>query len=310
MPFFAIALPIFLFFTLWGVFYSMSYGLVRLVKRDAQKVSVFVISGWLDKWAIAYPRWTGIRPYLPMIFIFIVGGLLAFGTGFVFTELARSFSRTTSQVYLTDEAVNVWFQTERFPSFTLLFVAVTNFGGAIGMATVVVLVGTGLSLRKEYASTLFLVITAAGGGLLNLGLKLQYVRARPDIKTAIAVAQGLSFPSGHAMASFIILGSIGYLMIREPIPWKFKSAIMALLVTLIILVGLSRVYLGVHWSSDIAAAWSVGIVWLAGVIIAFEIFLRIRLLRRGKILPPPGVTVPDKPAETPDTAAKAPIVQP
>ncbi|HEV3074420.1 MAG TPA: phosphatase PAP2 family protein, partial [Thermoanaerobaculia bacterium] len=119
--------------------------------------------------------------------------------------------------------------------------------------------------------------------------------------TAIAAAQGYSFPSGHAMGSLIVLGSIGYVALRLPLRWKVKSAVLAALATAVVLIGLSRVYLGVHWLSDIAGGWSAGAVWLATATVAFETLLRIRQLRRGA--PPSlGTDVPDERADRPRKA--------
>jgi undecaprenyl-diphosphatase len=130
---------------------------------------------------------------------------------------------------------------------------------------------------------------------LNLGLKAIFERVRPPAATAIAAAQGYSFPSGHAMGSLIVLGSIGYVALRLPLRWKVKSAVLAALATAVVLVGLSRVYLGVHWLSDIAGGWSAGAVWLATASVAFETLLRIRQLRRGAPPPGPGSDVPGEP---------------
>lgn len=134
---------------------------------------------------------------------------------------------------------------------------------------------------------------------MNLALKSLYARARPAAASAIAAATGYSFPSGHAMGSFIVFGSIAYIVMRQPYRWKWKSAWLALLVTLILLVGLSRIYLGVHWASDIAAGYSAGAVWLATAMVAYESLLRLRQLRRGAPPAPPGAVIPDVPKAAP-----------
>ena len=137
--------------------------------------------------------------------------------------------------------------------------------------------------RKERASAIFLVVTAGAGALLNLALKLIFDRVRPDLALAISVAHGYSFPSGHAMGSFITFGALAYIVLRQTWPWLAKSAGLAIAMTMVVLVGLSRVYLGVHWASDIAGGWSAGTVWLASAVAAFETTLR---LRAEKVVPP------------------------
>jgi undecaprenyl-diphosphatase len=110
-----------------------------------------------------------------------------------------------------------------------------------------------------------------------------FARARPDLASAIAEARWYSFPSGHAMGSFITFGTLAYLVLRQPWPWAAKSAGLAVAMTMVLLVGLSRVYLGVHWASDIVGGWSAGTVWMAFAVAAFELLVR---LRGEKVVPP------------------------
>ena len=140
-----------------------------------------------------------------------------------------------------------------------------------------------------------MIVTAGVGALLNLGLKLIYARARPDLTSAIAVARWYSFPSGHAMNSFITFGALAYIALRQPWSWMAKSAGMAVALTMATLITMSRVYLGVHWASDVVGGWSAGTVWLASTVTAFEMLLRVRQRRRGAAPTGPAVEVPDKP---------------
>jgi undecaprenyl-diphosphatase len=98
------------------------------------------------------------------------------------------------------------------------------------------------------------------------------------------------------MDSFITFGALAYIALRQPWPWAGKSAALAVALTCAIFVSASRVYLGVHWASDIVGAWSAGTVWLAFSVIAFEMLLRLRQRERGAAPTSPVVDVPDKPA--------------
>lgn len=293
-PLIPIALPLVLFLIFWSVFHFAFPGMWRGAKFGAQRVSVIITRSGLKKWSSEHPVISKIVLYLPMILIVAGGGFAAFGAGKLFGDLGQSFRLTDSRVYHIDQAVNLWFQTERFTGLTFLFVAITNLGGPIGMGVIALILAV-LLFRKERASAVYIAVTGLGGVALNVGLKLLYVRARPDIDTAIALAQGHSFPSGHAMGSSIILGAIGYLVLRQKYTWKIKSILLSIIVTLILLVGLSRVYLGVHWSSDIIAGWCAAAVWLAATTIAFETHLRIRQIKRGLAPASAGADVPDKP---------------
>jgi undecaprenyl-diphosphatase len=297
----AAALPVAFFLAVWAALYFAFDGLETRLEAMARRASAKVVRGWLAKWALAHPRWQGLRSYAPIFLVLALGGIAAFAAGEAFVELAEHFRLTTSSVYRADHAVNAALQNLRSPGFTTLLDAATIAGSPLGMALVVVVAAGVLLLRKQPASAVFVLAAAAGGALLNLGLKAIFERVRPPAANAIAAAQGYSFPSGHAMGSLIVLGSIGYVALRLPLRWKVKSAVLAALATAVALVGLSRVYLGVHWLSDIAGGWSAGAVWLATATVAFETLLRIRQLRRGA-LPSLGTDVPDEPADRPRKA--------
>jgi undecaprenyl-diphosphatase len=293
-PLLPFILPLALFLFFWLLFYYGFRGLWHGLKFGAQRSSVLLLRSSLKKWSDKHARWSAVVLYLPVLLILAVGGIAAFAAGSAFGDLAERFRHTDSHVFHIDQVVNLWFRTERFHGLTILFTTMTDLGGPIGMGLIAVVL-TILLIRKERASAIYLALTTIGGLLLNVGLKLLYARARPDVATAIAVAQGNSFPSGHAMGSMIVLGAIGYLILRRRFTWKLKSILLAAIATVILLVGLSRVYLGVHWSSDILAGWSAGTVWLAATTVAFETLLRIRQIKRGVAPAPAGADVPDLP---------------
>jgi undecaprenyl-diphosphatase len=218
-----------------------------------------------------------------MILLLVLGGLAAFGVGYLFVELAEAARLTTSTVYRADQALHAWVAQVRQPGMTLLLATASNLGGTAGLGALVAVVAALLLARQERASAIFVVVTVGAGALLNLGLKLIFARARPDLASAIAEAQWYSFPSGHAMGSFITFGALAYMALRRPWPWGARSAALAAAMTMVVLVGLSRVYLGVHWASDIAGGWSAGTIWLAAAVAAFEMLLRFR---GEKVVPP------------------------
>lgn len=122
---------------------------------------------------------------------------------------------------------------------------------------------------KDRWTALFFVIAVAGGGLLNSLLKGFYGRERPSINEAID-ATGFSFPSGHAMGSLIFYGFVMFLTIRGRQKEWLKWTISISLGVLIMLIGLSRIYLGAHFPSDVAAGFIAGTIWLLLCITALE----------------------------------------
>src|SRR3989442_15479017 len=97
------------------------------------------------------------------------------------------------------------------------------------------------------------------------------------------MAPGYSFPSGHAMGSTVVLGALSYLAVRTATQWRWKAAWLALTWTLIAAIALSRVYLGVHWISDVAAGVVAGMLWVGVTTLAYETLRRIRLLRAMRV---------------------------
>jgi len=291
---FAFAAPVVLFLLFWALCYRPLAGLVAMAKAGAKGAATWVVRSRAGKWSIGQSG--PIGSYAPIVLVMVVGGVAALVAGYLFVELAEQVRLTTSAVVRADQVIHTWFGQERQATMTVLLSAATAVGGTLGLAAIVVVVVAVLLIRKERASAVFVVVTGVTGGLLGLGLKLIFARARPDLASAIAVARWYSFPSGHAMGSLITFGALAYVVLRQPWPWAARSAGLALALTMVVLVGVSRVYLGVHWVSDIAGGWSAGAVWLTSAVVAFEMLLRLRARRRGVAAASPATDVPDKPA--------------
>ncbi len=272
----AFSAPAVLFLACWAFCHWPLAHLIHVAEAAASRGSAMFLRSRAGRWAARHAGPLG--PFAPMILVLVLGGLTATGAGYLFVELAEQVGLTTSAVHRLDQATHAWFGHARQPAMTILLGAATSVGGTIGLVSLVAVVAALLLARKERASAIFLVVTAGAGALLNLGLKLIFARARPDLASAIAEAQWYSFPSGHAMSSFITFGALAHLVLRQTWPWAARSAGLAAAITLVVLVGLSRVYLGVHWVSDIAGGWSAGAVWLASAVTAFEMLLRRRRL--------------------------------
>jgi undecaprenyl-diphosphatase len=288
-------IPVVLFLVLWMAFYYPLAGVALGVKAAVKLGSARLARTGLARWATGYSGWKGLRSYAPILLVVGLGGLAALGAGYLFLSLALHFRLTTSAVYRADQAAHAWFQHQRSPGLTALFSTMTLIGGTIGLSSLVAVLLTLLLVWKERASALYLVLTAVGGALLNLGLKMIFARARPDLTSAISVARWYSFPSGHAMDSFVVFGSMAYLALRQPWRWRVESACLAGALTLAALIGVSRIYLGVHWLSDIIGGWCAATVWLATTTVAFEMLLRLRQRRRGAQPSAPAADVPDVP---------------
>jgi undecaprenyl-diphosphatase len=152
---------------------------------------------------------------------------------------------------------------------------------AMGGATLLWLIGlagTGfLALLGRRREALWLAATFAGSSLLNAGLKLLFDRDRPDLVPHLTVISDTSFPSGHAMNAAAVYLTLGILLAETQPRRAQRVFLLGIAVLMVVLIGCSRVYLGVHWPSDVIAGWCVGSVW---ALAAYR--LNHRLLRRAR----------------------------
>jgi undecaprenyl-diphosphatase len=138
---------------------------------------------------------------------------------------------------------------------------ITGLGGvAVLMMVTGAVAGYLLMIRKLHAMWLVLVATLGGLGLSTL-LKQIFGRERPDIVPHLSHVYTSSFPSGHAMLSAVVYLTLGALLMRLVPGRLVKLYILALALGIAFLVGISRVYMGVHYPSDVLAGWTAGLVW-------------------------------------------------
>ena len=139
---------------------------------------------------------------------------------------------------------------------------ITALGSMAVLNTVVFLVIVFFLFSRRFSAALFLVVAAVGGQLLNAGLKVAYARDRPNEIYRWVEINTPSFPSGHAAASTVIYLSFAVLLARISETTAQRAYIVFSGAFLSVLVGLSRVYLGVHYPTDVIAGWSLGVVWV------------------------------------------------
>lgn len=156
-------------------------------------------------------------------------------------------------------------QTSRQPIGPLWFQEamrdVTALGSPAVLALVVAAAWGGLMMARQ-AAMAWLALASAGAGLMmTMVLKQVFSRARPQEIYHATVATGYSFPSGHAMMSAVVFLTLAVLAARLAPRTLMRVYLVALAGLLAGLVGLSRIYLGVHWASDVAAGWAAGSAW-------------------------------------------------
>jgi undecaprenyl-diphosphatase len=158
---------------------------------------------------------------------------------------------------------------------------VTALGSAPVLLIFVLAVAGALAARRQYHALGLLLAASAGGILLNELLKGLFARPRPDLALRLTDVRSLSFPSGHAMQSAIIYLTLAAFLARFVQARALKVYFVAFAFLLSLLVGLSRVYLGVHYPSDVLAGWCAGLAW---ALVCWTVARRLQ--RRGAVEPP------------------------
>jgi undecaprenyl-diphosphatase len=162
-----------------------------------------------------------------------------------------------------DQSVWVWFVGHRAPAATTVMTAVSAAGGTAGMA-VLALIGAGLLWRMRRRAEAGIVLGAAvGAGLLVEGFKHLYGRARPPVIDRLTVETNFALPSGHALGSIVVLGVLAAVAVLLSRRFAVQATAVALAIVGIVTIGVSRLYLGVHWVTDVLTGWLLGGAWLA-----------------------------------------------
>lgn len=173
-----------------------------------------------------------------------------------------------------DTFVTVWLQTRGTETGETIFSGVSLLGASV-LAGLLIIVAIALVVRRDWRHLAALCVTCGGGALLNLALKASFHRARPVFASEFESAKSWSFPSGHAMDSLIVYGLFAYWIAarypRSRVPVAVGAA------ALVGLIGFSRIYLGVHYLSDVLAGYSAGFVWLFVCVTGFQLAERERV---------------------------------
>lgn len=153
--------------------------------------------------------------------------------------------------------------------------------GSVTVLLTVVIAACGYLLLRRRALEALLLGLAAGGGLaISQMLKTAFERDRPpDAYRAVEVLNQ-SFPSGHAMLSAVVFLTLGAMLARAEEGWRLRVYVLAVAILIAVLVGLTRIHLGVHWATDVLGGWCAGAAWAAACWL-LDRWIRLRVARRG-----------------------------
>ena len=186
----------------------------------------------------------------------VISFLIFSGLAFLFTKLAEEVMEAETLSF--DTAVLNAIHQIANPTLDRLFIFITSLAGTIFIGLFTVGLALAFYLRKEIYNSVYILLTLGGTLVLNLALKLFFKRVRPDLWSLLVVEKSYSFPSGHAMISLALALTLIVLAFNSRARWP---AIIAGLIY-VLSIGFSRLYLGVHYPTDILGGWIMSAVWI------------------------------------------------
>ena len=164
------------------------------------------------------------------------------------------------EAFSLDRSLLLWIHQFANPQLDGAMLFITALGDPGMVITVFISTVVWLGMKRRYSDGIRFLIICAGGILINQVMKLFFAKPRPELWTRLISEHSFSFPSGHAVGSIVVYGFIAYILAKElPVYRRYLYAIASILT---IAIGFSRLYLGVHYPTDIIAGYGVGILWL------------------------------------------------
>ncbi|WP_045824145.1 phosphatase PAP2 family protein [Williamsia herbipolensis] len=176
-----------------------------------------------------------------------------------------------------DHDVTEWVADHRTAWLTDVFRVITTVGNTAAMTLIAIVAAIVLWRIGSRDRALTVLIGSASGWLLMQALKHLAARPRPEPRFRVIAIDTYSFPSGHAMMSAVVLGLVAVAAWQTSVWVRAHAPVLAIAPVASLLIGASRIYLGVHWTTDVVAGWLIGAIW---VVLAVAVARALRTRRR------------------------------
>lgn len=232
-----------------------------------------MISQTLGDWLVRGLK-TGNANRLPVLLV----GILTLGV-YGFIEIAEEMAE--GEIRNFDETLFLMMRVPGDPSRSIgpawlqeTALEITAIGGYPLIILTLAAVCGFFIVTKHYGAALYAVLAVGSGALLSYSLKQYYARPRPDLVEHLDTVHTASFPSGHAMVTTVAYLTLAAIVIGYVETRKARAYVISVAVLMAMMVGISRVYLGVHWPSDVAAGWALGAAWASFSWLIFHMLQR------------------------------------
>ncbi|MFD4357672.1 phosphatase PAP2 family protein [Nocardia sp. NPDC058518] len=180
--------------------------------------------------------------------------------------------QVTSGISAMDTAVLDWMIAHRGEPLTGIATVITDLGDTLSMTILAALTVGWFALRRNLPVAALVAVTSLGAGVLVWVIKRLVGRHRPPETSRLVFEPSLSYPSGHTLGSTVVVGIVAIVLVPQITKHWLRTAATVLAVAFPVAVGLSRIYLGVHWTTDVLAGWIIGLLWL---VLCVTVFTRV-----------------------------------
>lgn len=173
-----------------------------------------------------------------------------------------------------DRGIADWAVAHRVDALTPAAVVISVLGGTLAMTALATATCLVLTWRRRWTSAALVAITGLGGGLLVRGGKRLTDRDRPPVEDHLISVSNQAYPSGHSMGSFVVVGIVLVVALPSVHGPALRACTAVAAALFVLTVGLSRIYLGVHWTTDVLAGWCFGALWLILCLTVYRYLVR------------------------------------
>lgn len=228
---------------------------------------------------------SGENPDSPFYILILVAFVIFVAGTNLFVDLSEEISGKVLKNY--DTEITDYIISFRTPALNDFFVFITDMGDVYAYIIMTTLAAALFFFKLRNKKFIFQLIgVLVLSALANIALKKAFDRARPTIEHMVVI-KSLSYPSGHAMSAMAFYGFLTYLIFKIKMSKGLRALLTFVFIFLILSIGISRIYLGVHFPSDVAGGFIAGLIWVALCVVLFNIIdlLRQRKKRRNAEVP-------------------------
>jgi len=199
-----------------------------------------------------------------------LGIFVLVAAGWLFGAIAEDVVNRDAPLGTLDLDVAAWLHAHATPAMTSLMFILSDLGAPVSVIAITLLTAAVLATRRRWYRLVFLLLATVGGEVVNFLMKKAVHRQRPFFEDPIVTLTSFSFPSGHAMGSTVLYGALAAIMIWPMRQFRWRIATVCAAALLVALICFSRIYLGVHYLSDVVAGCLAGLVWLVSCLMAVD----------------------------------------